>query len=201
VAAVIYVEYIERDRSMPVEIFRQLGDQETSWVEGALDRMILQIGRTMRLGPRQSYLCFWNIAGFARLDAWETYFHSAEYGGNRRSRAMHRAIHIQRAGLYDALRQDPDIRAPLYVVEYSDSGGAKSNRLQDIFAERSEQHRAVRHLLLLRRIGLLGPEPEVLSIWGAPSYAAAETFLRAATPGELKIADLGLYRPFGEEIL
>ena len=51
----IYLEFVERDRSIPIEIFRQLGNQASAWAEGARDRMILQLGRTLRLGPAPSY--------------------------------------------------------------------------------------------------------------------------------------------------
>ena len=51
----IYLEFIERDRATPIEIFRQPGNQASAWAEGAQDRMILQLGRTLRLGPAPSY--------------------------------------------------------------------------------------------------------------------------------------------------
>ena len=40
----IYVEFIERDRWVPIEVFRHLGNQKTSWAEGAVERMVLQLG-------------------------------------------------------------------------------------------------------------------------------------------------------------
>ena len=43
----IYLEYIERDRHVPIEAFRHMGDQSQSWVEPDADRMILQLGRTL----------------------------------------------------------------------------------------------------------------------------------------------------------
>ena len=51
----IYLEFIERDRSIPIEIFRQLGNRASAWAEGTEDRMILQLRRTLRLGPAPSY--------------------------------------------------------------------------------------------------------------------------------------------------
>ena len=116
----IYLEFIERDRAMPIEIFRQLGNQASAWAEGAEDRMILQLGRTLRLGPAPSYLCLWEIPDLSRLDSWEAYFHSPAARMNNRSLAMHRAIHIQRAGLYDLLSRGEPLEAPLHIVEYID---------------------------------------------------------------------------------
>jgi len=197
---VIYVEFIERDRWMPMEIFRLLGDQETSWVEGAVDRMVLQLGRTLRLGPQPSYLCLWDIPDISRLDAWEAYFQSATARQNRRSQGMHRAIHIARAGLYDALQQDSDTRAPLYVVEYCTAQGEDAE-ISAIFAKRGTRHADLRHILLLRRLGRLGPDPALISIWGAPSYAVAERLIRTADQPDLDLVDAGIYRRFGEEVL
>jgi hypothetical protein len=70
----IYIEFIERDRTMPIEIFRQLGNQGSAWADGAEDRMILQLGRTMRIGPAPSYFCLWEIPDLGRLDAWGSLF-------------------------------------------------------------------------------------------------------------------------------
>jgi hypothetical protein len=198
---VIYVEFIERDRWMPAEIFHQLGDQETSWVEGAVDRMVLQLGRTLRLGPRPSYLCLWDIPDMGRLDAWESYFQSAAAGRNRRSRAMHRAINIDRAGLYDVLHRDSDAQAPIYLIEYCEPRRDGDDDIRAAFAERSARHTSLRQLFLLRRIGHVGPDPALISIWGSSSYLAAEPLIRAAAPMDVQVVDVGFYRRFGEETL
>jgi hypothetical protein len=58
---VIYAEFIDGDRSMPIEIFRRLGNQGSGWAEGAEDRMVLQLGRTLRLRPVPNYLRLWDI--------------------------------------------------------------------------------------------------------------------------------------------
>ena len=127
----IYLEFIERDRAMPIEIFRQLGNQASAWAEGAQDRMILQLGRTLRLGPAPSYLCLWEIPDLSRLDSWEEYFHSPAARMNNRSLAMHRAIHIQRAGLYDILSRSDHLEAPLHIVEYIDPQGQNDDAIPD----------------------------------------------------------------------
>lgn len=196
----IYVEFIERDRWMPIEIFRLLGDQATSWAEGAVDRMVLQLGRTLRLGPPPSCLCLWDIPDISRLDAWESYFQSSAAGRNRRSRAMHRAIHIKRAGLYDALRQERDTQAPLYVVEYCAARGDEAE-IGGVFAERGARYANMRQIFLLRRLGRLGPDPNLIAIWGASSYSAAEPLLRTDDLPDLELVDVGIYRRFGQETL
>jgi hypothetical protein len=199
--SVIYAEFIDRDRAMPIEIFRQLGNQGSDWAEGAEDRVVLQLGRTLRLGPAPSYLCLWEIPSLGRLDAWEAYFHSPAAARNRRSLAMHRAIHIQRAGLYDVLSRAETLEAPLYLIEYVDPQGVGDDSLRGIVAERACRHDRIRQILLLRRLGRAGPEPAVLSVWSAPDYAALEPILRDDRMEGLRLVDVGTYRPFGEEVL
>ena len=104
----IYVEYIERDRFMPLEIFRQLGDQ-SSWT-AAEDALVGSFGRTMRLGPMPSYLAFWQCKGMARMDEWEAHFNSPEAQFDHAEKATHRAIHLQHGGCYDELRDRPGRR-------------------------------------------------------------------------------------------
>ena len=197
----IYVEFIERDRWMPLEIFHRLGNQKSSWAEGAVDRMVLQLGRTLRLGPRPSYLCLWHIPDIGRLDAWESYFHSEAARQNLRSLAMHRAINIDRAGLYDALHEETVAETSIYVVEYCQPLAVADEEIRAAFVNRAASHHDLRLLFLLRRLGQLGPDPALMSIWGGPSYSAAERLLRAASPNNARVVDVGIYRAFGDETL
>lgn len=198
----IYLEYIERDRHVPIEAFRHMGDQSRSWVEPDADRMILQLGRTLRFGPMPSYLAFWKIAGLERLDAWEDYFGSPAWHDNTRSQAMHRTIHIQRAGLYDELVEAEGFGEGVHVVEYFDADEATSDSaLAETFARRRERHGGVLELVL-RRIGVWGPDPAHLAVWTFPAYAAMDGLLRdpVLAPG-LRVATGGIYRRLGREIL
>lgn len=199
----IYLEYIERDRHVPIEAFRHMGDQSQSWVEPDADRMILQLGRTLRFGPMPSYLAFWKIAGLERLDAWEDYFGSPAWHDNGRSQAMHRTIHIQRAGLYDEVFEEEQFGNGVHVVEFFDAdGGLSAGVLADAFAERAARFDAGRLELVLRRIGVWGPDPAHLAVWTFPSYAAMDGLLRTPVIGAgLRVAAGGIYRRFGEEIL
>ena len=197
----IYAEFIDRDRSMPIEIFRQLGNQGSDWAEGAEDRMVLQLGRTLRLGPAPSYLCLWDIPSIVRLDSWEDYFRSPAAAHNDRSLAMHRAIHIQRAGLYDVLRRAENLEAALYLIEYVEPQEQSDDSIRAVLADRAQRHHALRHILVLRRIGKAGPAPALLSIWGVPDYATLEPILRDDRMEPLRLVDIGVYRSFGEEVL
>ena len=197
-----YVELIERDRFMPVEIFRTLADQASSWVDPAADRMVLQLGRTMRLGPRPTYLALWRIAGLERLDAWEAYFSTDAYrAGNPRSHAMHRAIEIARAGLYDAPIERGTTREGLHVVEFLD-GSAQPGEVAAWYADRAGRWPEARLGYVLTRVGLLGPDPGHLAVWTFADYAAAEAFVRADLgAGPLRVVGAGVYRWLGDEIL
>jgi len=195
----IYIEFIEREAGTPIEVFRHLGNQQSAWSEGATDRMILQLGRTLRLGPKPSYLCLWEIPDIGRLGVWEEYFHSSAAAENRRSQAMHRAISIQRAGLYDVLWQAETLDAPLYLILFCEPGGLTNettliNAYQTI--DTSSQL-----LLLLRRVGKAGPNPPFLAIWGGSTFVALEPLIRDADRQAWSVVDLGIYRPFGAEVL
>jgi len=199
---VYYVEFIERDRAMPIDIFRVFADQASSWVEGQADRMVLQLGRTMRLGPHPSYLALWRIADITRLDAWEAYFGADTYrAGNPRSHAMHRAIDITQAGLYDAIVEDGTARDGLHVVEFFDMAD-EGGDLGGWFRERARARPEAKLGYVLRRVGLLGPDPAHMAFWTFADYAASEEFLRdRPDDGHVRFAALGAYRWLGNEVL
>jgi hypothetical protein len=197
----MYVEFIECDRTMPVEIFRYLGNQESAWSEGSVDKMVLQLGRTMRLGPHPSYLALWDIPDLKRLDEWEDYFRAPAAGQNRRSQAMHRAIHIQRAGVYDVLADYQPPAHSLFVVEYYQPQGAAADGTMSALQKRAKKHSKVSILYVLMRVGALGPDPPLLVIWNGPSYVAFERLFRDDEIGGLRLETCGVYRPLGEEIL
>ena len=190
----IYIEFIERDRFMPIEIFHHLGRQSSDWADGAADKLVLQIGRTLRLGPMPSYLVFWEIDDIGRLDEWETYFGSTEARTNRRSQAMHRAMHIQRAGLYDTLFASKSTNFPLYYLEfYRELDIGPEDELPPGFTREGL-------VFILRRVGWLGPEAKALSVWGCNSYRAVERLSRRSIEGALPM-DAGVYKDMGTETL
>jgi hypothetical protein len=191
---VIYIEFIERDRFMPIEIFRHLGRQSADWADGAADKLVLQIGRTLRLGPMPSYLVFWEINDIGRLDEWEAYFESTQALTNRRSQAMHRAMHIQRAGLYDTLFASKSTSYPLYYLEfYREFDAGRQDELPPGFTREGL-------VFVLRRVGWLGPAAEAISVWGCNSYQGVQTLSRRSIEGAVPI-DAGVYKDMGTETL
>lgn len=200
---VIYLEYIERDRHITVEAFRYMADQRQSWVDPDADQMVLQLGRTLRFGAMPSYLAFWRIAGLHRLDAWEAYFGSKDWFDNARSQAMHRTIHIQQAGLYDELITGPEPGDGIHAVEYFDAPSELTDdAMASAYTARADRHPAGALNLLLRRIGVWGPEPAHLAVWTFPAYEEMDGFLRdGKLDADMAVRSGGVYRRLGEEIL
>jgi hypothetical protein len=113
---------------------------------------------------------------------------------------MHRAIHIQRAGLYDELAPAGGAGSGLYLVEYCEpEEQAAGAALAAAMAVRASDAASLVHLL--RRVGRAGPDPALLAVWRADSYVALEPMLRRRAPAMLGLATIGIYRPFGLEIL
>ncbi len=197
----IYIEFIERDRFVPIELFRYLADQEGIWAEGQIDRLILQLGRTFRFGPIPSYLAFWQIPSMDRVDVWQTYFNSDAALRNRRSSAMHRGIHVQRAGLYDeTVAKGPYDREHWYI-EYFDAGASSgSDSIEKLFRARASAHSQVNLEMVLSRVGVLGPDPANLAVWSAKRFQDVEGLVRSAPASagaQIKVA--GFYRLLGHE--
>lgn len=198
----IYVEYIERDRFLPFDIFRHLGDQ-SAWTDPQ-DRLVGSFGRTMRLGPMPSYLAFWECSGMRRMDEWEAHFNSPAAAKDRAERATHAAIHLQRGGCYDVVARGPAVkREGRYLIEYFAAGPAVADAdLARHFKARGKGRKGATLNFVLRRIGLLGPPPGCLAVWSFADYAALEPFERArAADDAFAPSEAGVYRWFGREVL
>ena len=198
----IYAEYIERDRFLPIEIFRQLGDQ-SSWTDTD-DALVGSFGRTMRLGPMPSYLAFWKCKGMARMDEWEAHFNSPKAQFDVAERATHRAIHLQYGGCYDELLTGPAVdRERLFCIEFFPAHSRiPHEEVLQHFRARAERRPEASLNFVLRRIGRLGPDPGGLGVWSFADYAAMETFERQRDDDDpFRPTAVGVYRWFGKEIL
>jgi len=198
----IYVEYIERDRFLPLEIFRHLGDQ-SAWVDPD-DTLVGSFGRTMRLGPMPSYLAFWKCKGMARMDEWEAHFNSPAAQFDVAEKATHRAIHLQHAGCYDELLAAPPVdRDRLFCIEYF----AAHSAMPDADVVRHYRARAATEPgaglnFVLRRIGRLAPDPGCLAVLSFADYATLEAYERRRDDDDpLRPTAVGVYRWFGREVL
>jgi hypothetical protein len=196
----IYVEFIERDRHTPIEIFRALGGQ-SAWKDPD-DDLLGQIGRTMRLGPHPAYMAFCRLNDFRRLDEWEAHFRSQKHAEDRHMHAKHLAIHHVRAGCYDEIVPARRLTAGLYYAEFFAAPSADAKSLAGYFAARQKRHAGNALAMVMRRIGLLAPDPDGIAIWEVKSYAGLEDLARdAGGTAEIRTATAGVYRDFAEEIL
>ncbi len=198
----IYAEYIERDRFMPMEIFRRFADQ-SSWTDPD-DGMVGNFGRTMRMGPTPAYMCFWQCKGLERMDEWETHFRTPEAAMDAAEQATFRAIHLARGGCYDELVQGPAVdRDGLICIEYfAAPESAPGEEVAAHFEGRAARHPEAALNFVLRRIGRLGPNPGCLAVWTFADYAAMEPFQRASLDDDpYRPEETGIYRWMGKDIL
>jgi hypothetical protein len=197
----LYVEFIERDRHVPIEVFRTLGVQ-SAW-EDPDDELLGQIGRTLRLGPHPAYMAFCRFNDFRRLDEWEAHFHSEKHARDKRMHAKHQAIHHFRAGCYDELTPARRLHGGLYHVEFfSSAPTADEGHLKGYFVDRQKRHADADLSMILRRIGLLAPDPGGMAIWSVDNYLAVEAIARdVGGSADVLPSMAGVYRDFAEEIL
>jgi len=193
----IFVEYIERERSMPWEIFRKLGGQDWS----GSDRIVANLGRTMRLAPTPHYMCWWQISSIKRMDEWEDYFRSSEGRIYLSESPTSKALHFQRCGLYDEIIGHGEVPSGLHLVEFFAARTQSSGEIKQWFGERASDSGAGRLTYVIQRLGLIAPDPGGIAIWTFTDYAGTEPFLRRPLPpGPVTITEAGLYRNFGEDI-
>jgi hypothetical protein len=68
--------------------------------------------------------------------------------------------------------------------------------------DRQKRHAAADLSMVLRRIGLLAPDPGGMAIWTVTNYLAIEAIARDIGPVEDTMLSMaGVYRDFTEEIL
>jgi hypothetical protein len=192
----IYVEYIERDRFMPMDVFMQFGRQ-SGWSSGE-DRKIANLGRAERIAPAPSVICMWRNRGMARMDEWEESFRGEEAMRDPAAQAVRLAINFVEAGLYDEIVGGPPLGDGLHFVEFFAAEEEISDaEIRAHFGERAARYPDGRLGFVLRRIGLLGPDPGCLAVWTFPGYAAVEPIARERHGGHpLRPRRAGLYWNF-----
>ncbi len=200
-AFVIYAEYIEHDRSLPIQIFQHIGRQ-SGWVSD-VDVKIGNLGRAERIGPEPSVICLWRHPGMARMDEWEASFRTEESQRSPAFQATRLAIHFRRCALYDEIIGGPPLGKGLHYVEFFAAGeDITDEQARDNFSKRAMQYPTGKLDFVLRRVGLLGPDPGGLAIWTFADYAAAEPIVRERHGGNpLRPLQAGLYYDFEEALI
>jgi hypothetical protein len=201
----VYIEYISRRPGVSLEAFHEVaGRGQTAWAgEYGDDQLVLNVGRTWRMGPEPEYVAVWYnaAAGMERIAEWERIFTSGEAAQFEEPFKL--AARIDAAGCYEPLLDPvPGTGGPYYAEFFEPAPGASGDAVRSFF----DQRRARTGLelnLLVERIGRLGPDPPGLAVWTLPSYDALETIAReldgVAEPVCLVTA--ALYADLGREIL
>lgn len=192
----IFAEYIRRERDTPWEVFRHHGRQDWAAPE---DRMVANLGRTMKLAGEPHYLCWWAIPSIDRMDQWEAHFRTPEGRLYLAESPVGRALSFAQGGLYDVLLGEGAVAPGLHLVEFYEGDALEPARIRDAFADRAAAGGA-RLVYLLRRLALLAPDPGGMALWSFASYAEAEPFLRRPRGTAVPIRSAGLYRNFGDDI-
>ena len=194
----IYSEFIERDRGLPYEVWRYFARQE-GWT--GPDQMVVNIARTKGIGPGPAVLACWQVPGIARIDEFEAYFASPEGLRDVPERAAFHGLDFRHCGLHDELLLAPLADDGLHYVEFFAAGEEVSDHeLRDHFSGRAEAYGEDSLKVLLRRVGLLAPEPGNIAIWSFADYVAMEPIARERHGGHpLRPHAAGLYRNVGFE--
>jgi len=201
----VYIEFMSRRPHVPVEGFHHIVSRgQTGWEgEHAEDRLILNVGRTWRLGPDPEYLAVWFLphAGLERLGEWEDIFRSGAISSLEEPFRV--AARIDRGGCYDPLVEPVEGKGGPYYVEYFDPiPGATLDEVGSFYQERRSRNGLVLNLLV-DRIGRLGPAYRGLAVWSLPSYGHLEAVARELIDhsGPISLVDAGVYADLGDEIL
>jgi hypothetical protein len=202
----IYVEFISRRPGISIEHFHAIaGAGQTGWAaQYSEDQLLLNMGRTWRIGPEPEYVAFWlnREAGLERLGQWEAAFASGD--ADAFEKPMEVVGRLDRAGCYRPLREPiPGVQGPYYLEFLDVAAGASSDDIAEFFDKRAAAHPALTLHVVADRIGHLGPDPRCLAVWGLPDYQHLDEIaeeLQDAT-GPVVLRDAGVYANLGQEIL
>ncbi|MCC6626247.1 MAG: hypothetical protein IT340_02475 [Chloroflexi bacterium] len=202
--ALVYIEYISRRPEIDIAEFHRVATtSQEGWGDAhAADRLLLNLGRTWRLGPEPEYLGVWYTptADLERLDAWDHLFRSGTV--NHLERPFHGVARIDAAGCYLPLREPIAARHGVYYAEFfRPTAGVPI--IAGWYGERADRRPDQPLLLLATRIGRLAPEPGGIAIWRLPNLAALTgiaTDLDGLTQ-PLELVAAGVYHDLGQEIL
>lgn len=192
----MFVEYIARPHGVPMEIFHRHARQD--W-PAAEDVVVANLARMNKLGSEPHYMCWWGIGSLARIDEWHAYYTSEDGRRHLAESQDAKVLEFQRHGIFDVIIGEGPLEKGLHVVEFFESGERPTEEIARGFAERSASAGSGRLDYVLARLALLAPDPGGIALWTFPSLAAAEPFLRASRPTQLRITAQGIYRPMGEE--
>lgn len=198
----VYIEYISRLPGVSLQHFHFAAAQQ-EWSAEYEDQLVLNLGRTFRMGPEPSYLAVWYTpnGGLERIDEWNRIFKAGIV--RHMEEPFHMAARIDSAGCYEALLEPvPGTKGPYYGEYFDVADGATRDEVRALYEERRTRHGGTFELnLLVDRIGKLGPEPRGLAIWRAPSIGAIDPIARELDGLEapIRLVSGAFYETLGEE--
>lgn len=201
----LYVEFISRRPTSSLQEFHDgAGQAQGDWADKyGDDRMILNVGRTWRVGPEPEYLCVWHTpaSGLDRLDEWERLFGE---GGEREHHDEFAAVaRIDRAGCYRAIGEPTRATEGSYLVEWLSFGDVSDDEVGAVFQERAARHPDCALHCLARPLGALAPSRWGFAVWGLSSLGGAEGLVldEPGPASKVTVADASLCADFGHEQL
>jgi hypothetical protein len=202
----VYVEYISRRPNVSLAHFQAIAQRsQGGWAEQyETDQLLLNLGRTWRVGPEPEYVAVWCSpeAGIERLTYWERAFGSGE--ADVLEKPMEVAARLDRAGCYEPLLEPSAHKGGRYYAEYFDfATGANREDVARYFHARRERN-GLALPVVIDRIGKLGPDPRGLAFWVLSSYSDLDDLAREvdAEPGApIRLVTAALYAELGEEVL
>lgn len=201
----VYLEYISRRPGVGLHEFHKIaGAGPLGWSgDFATDRPVLNMGRTWRMGPEPEYLTVWYSPdhGLDRIDEWEEIFGAGE--ADAYEEPFRLAARIDRSGCYEPLTEPVPGKLGRYYAEWFDwREGTDRGDVVEHFETRASAHPDLQLNLLIDRIGLLGPDPRGLAVWGTPSWAALDDIAREDHTSEpVEVVTASFYADFGKETL
>ncbi len=75
-----YIEFVEKNPGVSQERFQQVVRHSSErWAaEHPEDELLLNIGRTWRMGPKPTYMTVWKIKDFSAFQTWNAEFQKAD---------------------------------------------------------------------------------------------------------------------------
>jgi len=200
----IYVEFISRRQGIALDDFHTVvrGVQEAWESAHGADQLILNAGRTWRLGPEPAYLGIWDTgeSGLERLDDWTKAFRQRGKVGDEAT--MSRVARIDFAGCYRSLTLPVRAHGAYYYLEFFRPMGSDGG-IRSLFHDRAARHTALRLHLVAIRMGRLAPDPGGIAVWSLPDFASLTPLAEEADNcgDTVQVTAAGLYADIGSEIL
>lgn len=193
----MFVEYIGRPHGIPLDHFHKHARQDWPASE---DVVVANLARMNKLGPKPHYMCWWGIKSLARVDEWRDYYTSEAGRRHLAESGDAEVLDFQQHGLFDIVHGSGAAGGGLHIAEFFDADDFSGAEITEAFEARAASATSGQLTYVLKRLGMLAPDPGGIALWTFPSLAAAEPLLRTPLPkGALTISARGVYRPMGEE--